>query len=177
MYKQFMRDFYSQSTVFNNTNKSLAGLFLFVFIFLASFSSQAQVNIGDSAPEIRLPDSLGKWTKLSEVKAEYVVVDFWASWCPPCKLVAKDLKKIKEENPDASFEIFAVSLDRDYWNWVNMARQLDLPFIHVNDAYGLKSPRCKDYGVLRIPTKFLIKNGKIVAIGPSLYDINEAIKN
>lgn len=150
---------------------------LFTFIFLAlCLCSKAQLKVGDPAPEIRLPDSLGKWTLLSEVEATYVVIDFWASWCPPCKIVARELKKIKEENPTASFEIFAVSLDKDYWRWVKMARALDLPFIHVNDAYGLRSNTCKTYGVERIPTKFLIKNGIIVAIGPSLYSIQESIR-
>ncbi len=144
---------------------------------LISLHSNAQLQIGDTAPDIKLPDSLGKWTKLSEVKADIILVDFWAAWCPPCIITAQELKKIKEEYKDASFEIFALSLDRDYWKWVKMVRKLDLPFVHVNDAYGLKSPRCKAYGVRSIPSKFLIKDGKILAINPSFDQIRKYISN
>lgn len=146
----------------------ISRLLTIVFI-LVSLSSSAQLKLGDSAPEIKLPDSLGKWTKLSDVKTDYVLIDFWAAWCPPCVVTAQELKKIKEEYSTASFEIFALSLDRDYYNWVKTVRKLDLPFIHVNDAYGLRSPRCKDYNVRSIPSKFLVYKGKIIAINPS-YD-------
>ncbi len=141
-----------------------------------SWQAQGQLTIGQDAPDIRLPDSLGKWTNLSDLKQDYVLVDFWAAWCPPCKITAIELKKIKEKYADTSFEIFAVSLDRDYWKWVKKVRILDLPFIHVNDAYGLKSPRCKAYGVTSIPRKFLLKNGKILLINPSFEQIENAIK-
>lgn len=152
--------------------------FILLAIFIGCFSlcAQAQLIIGQDAPDIKLPDSLGKWTTLSEVKANIVLVDFWAAWCPPCKITAIELKKIKEKYAKQSFEIFAISLDRDYWNWVNKVRALDLPFIHVNDAYGLKSPRCKAYNVTNIPSKFLLKNGKLLLINPSFEQIENALK-
>lgn len=149
---------------------------LFLFVLFTSTNTKAQLKIGDLAPEIKLPDSLGKWTKLSEVKSDIVLIDFWAAWCPPCIITAQELKKIKDDFNDASFEIFAVSLDRDYWKWVKMERKLNLPFIHVNDAYGLKSPRCKAYGVTSIPKKFLVIDGKVAAINPTFDQIREAIK-
>lgn len=139
-------------------------------------TAEAQLKIGDIAPEIRLPDSLGKWTTLSSVKADIILVDFWAAWCRPCSIVSRELKKIKEKYPKKSFEIFAVSLDMDYYKWVNKVRKMDLPFLHVNDAYGLKSPRCKDYGVVSIPEKFLIKNNKIIAIDPTFEEIENELK-
>ncbi len=165
----------SLSTILNSKTQILS-LLICICVCFFSFSSNAQLKIGDPAPEIRLPDSLGKWTLLSEVKAEIVLLDFWAAWCPPCIVAVQELKRIKEKYPAASFEIFALSLDRDYWGWVNMVRKIGLPFIHVNDAYGLKSPRCKAYGVSSIPQKFLIKEGKIVAINPTFEEVETAIR-
>lgn len=155
--------------------KVLAIIILTLSIGLISLPSIAQLKIGDPAPEVKLPDSLGKWTLLSEVKADIVLLDFWAAWCPPCIVAIQELKKIKNEFSNASFEIFALSLDRDYWKWVNMVRKIGLPFIHVNDAYGLKSPRCAAYNVRSIPSKFLIQDGKILAINPSLDQIKEIL--
>ncbi len=163
------------SIILNFKTRTLSSI-LTLFLAFNCFSVEAQIQVGDTAPEIRLPDSLGKWTKLSDIKADIVLVDFWAAWRAPCIITAKELKKIKKEFKGKSFEIFALSLDRDYWNWVNMVRKLDLPFIHVNDAYGLKSPRCKAYNVVSIPKKFLIKNGKIIAINPSFNQIREILK-
>jgi peroxiredoxin len=149
---------------------------LLVLAFISfSIPSNGQLIIGENAPEIKLPDSLGKWTKLSEVNANIVLVDFWAAWCPPCIVMAQELKKLKEEFKNESFEIFALSLDRDYWKWVKMVRKLNLPFIHVNDAYGLRSPRCVTYGVRSIPGKFLIKEGKLIAINPSIDEIKKIL--
>ena len=153
------------------------GKLFFIGLLFYTLNTSAQVQIGQAYPDIRLPDSLGKWTTLSDLKADYILLDFWAAWCPPCVVAMQELKKIKEENKNASFEIYALSLDRDYWNWVNTVRKLDLPFIHVNDAYGLKSPRCTAYGVTSIPSKFLIHKGKIIAINPTFEEIRKAIKN
>ncbi len=159
-----------------NSKIRIRSLVLFLFFAFFSLSARAQLKIGDPAPEIRLPDSLGKWTKLSDVNADIILLDFWAAWCPPCIVAVQELKKIKEEFANESFEIFALSLDRDYWKWVNLVRKLELPFIHVNDAYGRKSPRCKAYNVTAIPKKFLIKKGKVLAINPSYEEIRSILR-
>lgn len=150
--------------------------FILILLSLLANHINAQVLLQADAPEIRLPDSLGKWTLLSEVKADIILVDFWAAWCPPCIVAMPELKKIKNEYANNPFQVFAVSLDRDYRKWVEMERKLELPFIHVNDAYGLKSPRCVAYGVNSIPRKFLIKEGKIIAINPSFEQIRTILK-
>jgi len=149
---------------------------LFLLLFSLSHQSQAQIAVGSDAPEIRLPDSLGKWTKLSEVDADIIVVEFWASWCRNCIPIMQELKKYKEAFAGERFEVYSISLDRDYHRWVKEARRLDVPFILVNDAYGLKSPRCRDYDVERIPSKFVIKDGKIIASAPSLGEIEDILK-
>lgn len=151
---------------------------IFLMFFLIPFpgKSHAQLRVGTAAPEIKLPDSLGKWTLLSEVPAEFVLIDFWASWCAPCRIVLEEVKEIKKDFADKGFEVYCISLDRDYRRWVYWERKMALPFIHVNDAFGLKSPTCKSYQVESIPKKVLLKNGSIYAVNPSLEEIRNILQ-
>ncbi|MCC7030602.1 MAG: TlpA family protein disulfide reductase [Chitinophagaceae bacterium] len=150
-------------------------LILLCFL-LYSAQSQAQLSIGDEAPEIKLPDSLGKWKPLSEVKSKIILIDFWAAWCYPCVKSMPDVVKLYEKYKDLGLQVYAVSLDKDYYSWVEMCKKLKLPFILVNDAYGLNGNASKDYKVTSIPNKMLIKEGKIIGAEMSLYDLEKIIQ-
>lgn len=154
--------------------KSLILSILALFIFSNAYT---QLNIGDVAPEIKLPDTAGKWKPLSEVKAKVILLDFWAVWCYPCVKSMPDLKMLYTKCHDQGLEIYAVSLDKGYYNWVDYLRKEDLPFVHVNDAYSMNGKACKDYFVDSIPTKILIKDGKIIAKNMSLFDLDKVIQN
>lgn len=140
-----------------------------------SLPCSAQLSIGDTAPEIRLPDSLGKWKPLSEIKSKVILLDFWAAWCYPCVKSMPDVVKLYQKYHDRGLEIYAVSLDKDYYSWVAMCRQLKLPFVLVNEAYGMEGRSAKDYHVTSIPNKMLIKDGKIIGAEMSLYDLEKVI--
>ncbi len=152
----------------------------FVLVLLFSFVMpsimQAQLSLGSVAPEIRLPDSLGKWKPLSEVKSKLILIDFWAAWCYPCVRSMPDLKRLYANYHDKGLEIYAVSLDKDYRNWVATCQRLNLPFIHVNDAYSLDGKACHDYHINDIPNRMLIKDGKIIGAEMSLYDLEKLIQ-
>lgn len=148
---------------------------LLVILFGFNLSGKAQISIGSEAPEIKLPDTLGKWKPLSEVKSKLVLVDFWAAWCYPCIKSMPDLKRIYTQYHNKGLEIYAVSLDRDYRNWVATCQRLELPFIHVNDPYGFNGKACQQYNVSAIPHKFLVKDGKIIGADMSLYDLEKII--
>jgi peroxiredoxin len=139
-------------------------------------NAQAQLAIGDTAPEIKLPDSLGKWKPLSEVKSKLILLDFWAAWCYPCVQSMPDVVKLYDKYRSKGLEIYAVSLDKGYYNWVEMCRKLKLPFILVNEAYGFNGNSCKDYKISSIPNKMLIKDGKIIGANLSLYDLEKIIQ-
>lgn len=141
-----------------------------------SLKSVGQLAIGDMAPEIKLPDTLGKWKPLSEVKSTLVLVDFWAAWCYPCVKSMPDVVKLYEKYHAKGLEVYAVSLDKSYYSWIDMCRQLKLPFILVNDAYGFGGTSCRDYKVSSIPNKMLIKDGKIIGANMSLYDLEKIIQ-
>lgn len=140
------------------------------------FTSHAQLAIGSDAPDIKLPDSLGKWKPLSEVKAKVILLDFWAAWCYPCVKSMPDVVKLYEKYHDKGLEIYAVSLDKGYYNWIEYCRKLKLPFILVNDAYSFNGNACKDYKIDSIPNKLLLKDGKVIGANMSLYDLEKMIQ-
>lgn len=151
-------------------------IFLCFIIVLLKFSVNAQLKVGDIAPDIKLPDTLGKWSLLSDVKSKVILIDFWAAWCYPCVQSMPDVIKIYEKYKDKGLAVYAVSLDKGYYNWIDMCRKLKLPFILVNEVYGFEGKSCRDYKVNAIPHKLLIKDGKVIASEMSLYDIDKMLE-
>jgi peroxiredoxin len=141
---------------------------------LAAQQVQAQGKIGQQAPEIILPDVNGKEVKLSSYKGKYVLVDFWASWCGPCRqenpTVVAAYNKFKNKN----FDILGVSLDRPGQKdkWLDAIKKDNLTWTHVSDLSFWQSPIVPLYGIEGIPYNVLVNpEGKIVAEslrGPAL---------
>ena len=148
---------------------------LSIYVFLSSQGALAQLSIGDSAPDIKLPDTSGKWAPLNAVKSKLILLDFWAAWCYPCVRGIPDLNEIHNKYHDKGLTIYAVSLDKNYYNWINMCREKQLPFVLVNEVYGFDGKSCKDYKISSIPNKMLLKDGKIIGANMSLYDLEKLI--
>ncbi|MFK7845306.1 MAG: peroxiredoxin family protein [Rhodothermales bacterium] len=132
----------------------------------------ASTTIGAVAPEIEMPTPEGKSMKLSDLRGKIVLIDFWASWCGPCRRENPNVKRVYAKYKNKGFEILGVSLDKSKDRWVKAIAQDDLPWPHVSDLKQWKNEAAKLYGVSSIPyTVLLDREGKIIATklrGPAL---------
>jgi len=140
-------------------------LLSFVLFFACSCSTEAQLPIGSQVPEISLPNAKDSLVNLSSFRGKVVLVDFWASWCAPCRYANPGVQKLYRKYKDRGFEVFAVSIDSKKPAWLKAIKQDRLTYTQVNDPAGWYSKVTEAYFVEEIPTSFLLdKNGKLVAV-------------
>jgi thiol-disulfide isomerase/thioredoxin len=141
-------------------------------------SAQAQGNqglkIGMQAPEISLESPDGAVIKLSSLKGQMVLIDFWASWCGPCRMENPNVVKAYNEFKDKQFRngkgftVYSVSLDTDKNRWLQGIQKDGLVWdYHVSDLKGWKTAIIQEYGVYGIPMSFLI-DGEGMIVGKNL---------
>jgi len=122
------------------------------------------IGIGKTAPDIVLNNTKGKEVKLSSLRGQVVLIDFWASWCKPCRMENPNVKRVYEKYHNKGFEIFGVSLDRNQNSWENAIKEDGLPWVHVSDLQYWQSAAAQLYLVNAIPfTVLLDKEGKVLA--------------
>lgn len=118
---------------------------------------------GVLAPDIVMPNPEGELEKLSSLRGNYVLIDFWASWCGPCRRENPNMVKVYKKYHDKGFEIFGVSLDQKRQSWLDAIEKDGLTWTHVSYVDGWNCPAYRVFKAKGIPFTVLIdKEGKIV---------------
>ena len=124
----------------------------------------AAVKPGDKAPDFTAKDIDGKEHKLADLKGKYVLVDFWAAWCKPCRQENPNVVRLYNQYKDKGFEILGVSLDDNRDAWLQAIEQDGLTWKHMSDLKKWGSESVSVYGFQGIPYTVLIDpDGNIVA--------------
>jgi thiol-disulfide isomerase/thioredoxin len=129
--------------------------------------------IGSEAPEIRQQTPEGGTFALSDLRGKVVLIDFWASWCRPCRIENPAVKQVYNKYRNKGFEILGVSLDRDQNAWTSAIQQDGINWKHVSDLGFWQNAAAQEYGVQSIPFTVLVdKDGKIIEKGLRAHDLD-----
>jgi len=132
--------------------------------FIQFVNKMSVLAVGQEAPEIALPSPDGDIVKLSSLRGQYVLIDFWAKWCRPCRIENPNVVRMYNRFHDKGFEIYGVSLDRTKEDWLQAIEEDKLTWIHVSDLKFWQSEAAQRYNVDAIPfTVLLDPDGKIIA--------------
>ncbi|UYQ95978.1 TlpA family protein disulfide reductase [Chitinophaga horti] len=135
------------------------------------------IAVGTAAPEFSQTSTNGKPLALSGLRGKYVLIDFWASWCGPCRKVNPDLVKLYEQFKGNSFEILGVSLDSDDAKWKEAIQKDGLTWQHTSDLKGWKNDVAALYGIKAVPQNFLVDpSGKVIAKNLRIAQLEEELR-
>jgi thiol-disulfide isomerase/thioredoxin len=138
---------------------------------------EKSISVNDPVFNFSLPDQNGKIFNTASLKGQWYLIDFWASWCGPCRKQLPDLKKVYDENKNKNFQVLGISIDEKHESWTKAlgVEKLDWPNV-IEDA-GFGGTIATRYQITAIPMNFLVNpEGKIVAKDISINKLGELLK-
>ena len=150
---------------------------LYIKNFVDSIEKLRQLKVGNMAPRFQQATNDGRKLGTEDFKGKVVLLDFWASWCVPCRRANPEVVKAYKKYKDKGFAILSISLDEDGGKWKEAIKADGLNWDHVSDLKGWDNEVAKLYNVQEIPAAFLLdKNGKIIAYGFHADELDKLLK-
>jgi peroxiredoxin len=145
--------------------------------FLRQMAAAKPISVGHKAPDFTIASIDGKQVKLSDYKGKYVMLDFWASWCGPCRQENPNVVKQYKMYKDKGFNILGISLDTEKKDWQQAVNTDGLSWAHVSDLQRFEGPTERLYRIEAIPSNFILDpQGVIVAKNITGADLEEFLK-
>ena len=149
-----------------------------ILFILLSFTAQGQLKVGENMPTFTLLDVNNNKVSSSSFKQKYILVDFWASWCAPCRLGNKKLVQLYKTIDKNKIDIIGISLDTDKLKWNKAIKKDKIEFTQLIDPKGFDAKTAIQFGVEELPSKFLFnEKGILIAINPTEEEIIKYLNN
>lgn len=147
-------------------------------LLVLSFSvANAQLKVGNILPKITLQNDSETAISLDQFNGKTLLIDFWASWCAPCRQGNKNLVKLNQKYKEQGLEVVSISIDTDKTKWIKAIKKDGMKHTQLIDPKGFKAPSAVQFGVEGLPALYLFDTkGKLIAINPTDKQIIDQLK-